>query len=362
MRFNELTNLPLRAPHSVDEEARQGYLAVYNRVKARLEHPEKTVKALAEARAAGEPALLTQQAIQYMTEEARARSFADQFGLVLGEGAPDQVPYMVFLEPDAVDVYDVALHGKEQNRIRKTQVYTTTDTYTSTGWKEITTPVIEYDGDNPFFPNKAAILEAQAMDKAAYYMGRKLDTIAWDTLTASIASFTGQKIWTFKDTDVLDLPTTNNITGGSAKSFWRNLRDHVFPYYDNQDKGGRVIDIHVRANDMQYLFAVAPIGSTLGGFSTFQESVFRAETGVEIYGHRIRLHAENNRIASGFGYARVGPVFKMWLPMNGMAQNAQPQTPGYVAFRLRSWYAVLQPSVWNSNVAKFQWSITDVTG
>ena len=365
MRHSELTALALRAPSSVLEENRAEYEKVHKRVKARLEHPEKVVAALAEARAAGEPGLLNQQAIQYMTEEARARSFADQFGFVTTEGGPNQVPYMTFLEPDKVDVYDVALHGKTQNLVRKTQLYATTDTYTSTGWKEITTPVVEYDGDNPFYPNKAAILEAQALDKAAYFMQRKLDLIAWDTLTASIASFTGKKIWTFKDDDVQDLPTSNDITAGSAKSFWRNLRDHVFPYFDNQGKGGAVIDIHVRANDLQFLYAVAPVGTTLGGYSTFQEQVFanvRDGSAMDIYAHRIRLHAENNRVASGFFYARVGPVFKMWLPLMGALQTVVPQTAGYIAFRARSWYAVLQPSVWNSNVAKFQWSTTDTAG
>lgn len=365
MRQSELIALGLRAPSSIGDDSRAEYEALYNRVKARQDHPEKTIKALAEARAAGEPGLQTQQAIQYMTEEARARSFADQFGMVTSEGAPDRVPYMTFLEPDKVDVYDVALHGRTQNMVRKTQIYTTTDTYFSAGWKEITTPVIEYDGDNPWFPDKAAVLEAQAMDKSAYQMGRKLDLIAWDTLTGALGSFAGKKIWTFQDSDVQDLPTSNTITAGSAKSFWRNLRDHVFPYYDNQGKGGIVIDVHVRADDLKSIYAVAPVGATLGGYSTFQEKVYqgvRDGTGFEIYGHRVRMHPENARIASGDFYTRVGPVFKMWLPMSGVVQNVTPQTPGFVAFRVRSWYAVLQPSIWNSNVAKFAWSTTDTAG
>jgi len=362
MRYNELIGQGLRSPASLDKESKSEYEALLRKVIAREDHPERITKVLAEARAAGEPGLLNQPVIRYMTEEARARSFADQFGVVTSEGAPNQVPYMVFLEPDKVDVYDIALHGKSQNRVRKTQLFTTTDTYTSTGWKEITTPNVEYDGDNPFYPDKAAILETQAMDMAAYHLQRKLDTIAWDTLTLGIASFSGLKIWTFKDTDVQDLPTTNNITGGSAKSFWRNLRDHVFPYFDNQDKGNVVIDIHVRANDLQYLYQAAPVGTSLGAYTTFQERVFAAEQNMVIYGHQVRVHAENNRIASGYGYARVGPIFKMWLPIAGAVQNVMPTTPGFVAFRLRAWYSVLQPSVWNSNVCKFQWSTSDTGG
>lgn len=360
MRYHDLVAIQPRRPFSVVPESRAVYEPIFNRVQARHAQPDRLVRKVAEAYAAGEPFLQNQARVEYMTEEALARSFAADFGVIVTEGEPNQIPAMVFIEPDKVDVYDVALHGRDQNRVRKTQVYATTDTYLSAGWKEVTTPVIEYDGDNPMFPDKAAQLEVLSMDQAAYHLQRKLDKIAWDTVDGAIGSFAGKKIWTFKDTDVIGLPTTNSLS--STQNFWRALREEVFPYFDNQDKGGNIIDIYVRTDDLKHLFKIAPVGTSLGEYTTFQEQVYRGtfEQGMLIYGHRVRIHPVNSRIAaSGTSYAKVGPAFKMWLPMAmGVRQPVVPSTPGYLAFRLRAWYAVLEPSIWRSNYCKFTWSTT----
>src|SRR3972149_10556342 len=115
MRYKGWVGRGLRPPASLDKESKSEYEALLRKVIAREDHPERITKVLAEARAAGEPGLLNQPVIRYMTEEARARSFADQFGVVTSEGAPNQVPYMVFLEPHKADVYDLAFHGKSQH-------------------------------------------------------------------------------------------------------------------------------------------------------------------------------------------------------------------------------------------------------
>jgi len=264
------------------------------------------------------------------------------------------IPEFTLLEPDTSKVYSVAVTAGLGNSRRRKQ-YEVVETQTTGFWKEIQTEPVYVKLPNPFFARKRAIIEAQSSDKTAYYLAKELDDIAFTFVQNALkTSFTGLKIWTFKDADVLTLPTKNDYT--SAVNFWRTLREIVFPHFDGAGKRG-VIDVHIHALDTQHLYKVAPLGVTLGGYSSFQEKVFAGQISeIEIYGHRIRIIPQNWQILTGELYATVGPVFKMWLPPTGNIVNRVVRGDTSYDLTLSRIYEGLSPSIWFPNVLRSTWS------
>lgn len=362
MRDPLLRDTPLIDPKAVLPENREAYDAIYAKAAQRLtaSGQDELFSNLERASAAGEPGLIDQVRPNYMTEEALVRSFAAQFGIIELGGAPDQIPEFTLLEPDSSKVYTVAVTAGKGNSRRRKQ-YEVAETRTTGFWKEIQTEPVYVKLPNPFFSRKRAIIEAQSSDKVAYYLEKELDDIAFTFITNALkTSFTGVKVWTFKDVDVLTLPTKNDYT--STVGFWPTLRNNVFPHFDGAGKRG-VIDIHINALDAQHIYKVAPVGATLGGYSTFQEQVFAGQiTEIVIYGHRIRIIPENWQIASGELYATVGPVFKLWLPPSGSVVNRVVRGDTSYDLSLSRIYEGLSPSIWFSNVLRSTWSTTDTSG
>lgn len=336
-------------------------------VEARRKDPEALIdKAMAfyesvdRAEAAGEPGLLNQQIPNYITEEALATSFAMQFGQVVEEGVPDQVPEFTLVDPTAVSVFEVSLTNQPQAGSRRRKKYTIAEVQTTGRWQEIQTEPVYIEFINPFFPRKRAMIETEANLKAAIAMEREFDSMSW-TLIANAIETTFTKAYTFQDSDVLGIPTGNNAT--SAYSFWKTLRTNVIPYFQGVQKANRVINIHMLHTDLQYLYQVAPLGASLGGFTQFQQAVYAGNiTDIQIYGHRFRIIPQNNRITTGKMYCTVGPVFKMWLPPTGSHVRRVVERGGDESLSIHRMYANLQPSVWFSNLYFSTWSISNTDG
>lgn len=336
-------------------------------VEARRKNPEAFIEkvmafyeAVDKASAAGEPGLLNQQIPNYITEEALATSFAMQFGQVVEEGGPDQVPEFTLADPDAVSIFEVSLTNQPQTGSRRRRKYTVSEVQTTGRWQEIQTEPVYIEFVNPFFPRKRALIETQANLKAAYAMERELDRISWALIDNAIQT-TFTKAFTFRDSDVLGIPAGNS--GTSSASFWKTLRTNVIPYFQGVGKANRVINIHLLHTDLQYLYQVAPLGATLGGYSQFQEAVYAGNiTDIVIYGHRFRIIPQNSRITTGKMYCTVGPVFKMWLPPTGSHVRRVVEPGGDESMSIHRIYANLQPSVWFTNLYYSTWSTTDTAG
>ena len=196
-------------------------------------------------------------------------------------------------------------------------------------------------------------------------MTKELDNIAWTLFAGSsvlkTTFATADKVWTFKDTDVVGRPTGNSKT--SSKGFWPTLREVVIPYFQGASKADRVINVHIRHTDLQYLYQVAGIGTqSLGAYTEHQRKVYEGNiTDIDIYGHRFRIIPENWKIASGTLYCSVGPVFKMWLPPSGNVQRTAVQPDGSEDRIFSRIYEILSPSPWWTNLLYTTWSTTDTS-
>jgi hypothetical protein len=312
------------------------------------------------ARAAGQPGLLNQQRPNYITEESLVRSFVTSFAELALEGEGDQIPEFTFLEQDTPKILTVAFSLAHAG-VRRRAVYTVAESQTTGGWKEIQTEPVEIPFINPYFPRKRAIVETMANDKLAYVMTKELDNLVFTTLTASLKSTfaAADKVWTYKDADVVGRPTGNSKT--SSKGFWPTLREVVIPYFQGASKADRVINIHVLHTDLQYIYAVAGIGTqSLGQYTEHQQKVYEGNIqDINIYGHRFRIIPENWKIASGEMFCRVGPVAKMWLPPQGSVTQNVIREDGSSVRTLHRVYEILSPATYWTNVLKSTWSKTD---
>lgn len=363
-RGSELTGLGLRPVEAVLEENRESYAPLLKQAAARATSAgeNEMIGKIERASAAGEPGLLDQARPNYITEEALVRAFATSFGMVELGGDTDQIPEFTTLEPDAVNVFSVAV-TKGAGGARRRLNYRVVETQTAGNWKEIQTEPVEIQWVNPFFQRKRAILDVQANDKTAYSLRKEIDNIAFTAVTNSIKTTfaASDKVYTFKDADVKGLPVGNSKT--STVSFWKTLREQVIPYYQGAGKADRVINIHILHTDLQFLYQVAPLGATLGGYSDFQRDIYEGNVqDVAIYGHRFRIIPENWKINSGEMFCTVGPVFKMWLPPSGSVVHRIARDDGSTVLTLHRVYEILSPSTWFTNVLKSTWSTTDTSG
>jgi hypothetical protein len=363
-RDQKLTALGIRPVQAVLPENRAAYTAIVEQAKARLspEGQAQLVDGIEKAYAAGEPGLLDQARPNYITEEAVVRTFATSFGEVVLDGSVDQLPEFTLLEPDDVKVVTVAVTlGRGGPRRRR--IYAVAESQTLGAWKEIQTEPVEVPFVNPFFQRKRAILDAQANDKMAYSMAKELDRLAFAAVTNALKTTfaPSDKVWTFKDADVKGLPTGNNKT--SSVSFWKTLRTVVIPYFQGVRKADRVINVHILHTDLQYLYQVAPIGASLGGYSDFQREIYDGNVQeITIYGHRFRIIPENWLIDSGEMYCVAGPVYRMWLPPQGSVTHRITRDDGSSVLSLHRVYEILSPSTYWTNVLKTTWSTTDTSG
>jgi hypothetical protein len=323
---------------------------------------ETALAAEDQAQAAGEPGLLNQQRPNYITEESLVRSFVTSFAEIDLQGSGDQVPEFTFLEPDVPKIITVTFslaHASARRRV----VYKVTETQTKGTWKEIQTEPVEIPFINPFFPRKRAVVETMANDKLAYLMAKELDNIVFTTLEASLkATFAAaDKVWTYKDTDVVGRPVGNDKT--STKGFWPTLRENVIPYFQGANKADRVINVHIRHTDLQFVYQVAGIGTqSLGSYTEHQRKVYEGNIqDIEIYGHRFRIIPENWKIASGVMFCRVGPVAKLWLPPMGNVTKNMVRDDQSSVRSVHRVYEILSPATYWTNVLKSTWSTTDTS-
>lgn len=373
-RHPALLNKPVRHPVAVLEENAGFYKDLYDQAKARLtvegqnEMHGKIEKAIAQFEASGQPGLLSQMTPNYIRSEALVRTFATGFGIVVGEGSADQVPEYTLpeLTPTNVKILTVAV-TEAAGQARRRVIYDVQETQSKGAWKEIQTEPAHIRRINPYFTRKRAVVEAEVADKLAYFLTKELDNLVWAFINVSGAksilksSFTGQKVWTFKDMDIAGLPNSNK--GTSSASFWKTLRTNVIPYFQGIGKADAVINIHLNHMDLQYLFQVAPLGATLGGYSQFQTAVYEGNIqDISIYGHRFRIIPQNWLIASASMYCNVGPVFKMWLPAEGEVQVITNNPDGSQDRLLSQVYEILSPSPWWPNLYYTTWSTTDTSG
>lgn len=363
-RNSELVSLGLRPIVAVLDSNKAALEPILKKAVARLSPAGQAemLGKIEKAYAAGEPGLLDQLRPNYITEESLVRTFAGSFGEIVLEGDTDQLPEFTTLEPDDVKMLTVAV-TKGRGGARRRLNYKVVESQTTGSWKEIQTEPIEIPWENPFFQRKRAILDQQANDKMAYFMAKELDKIAFttvkDALKTTFAST--DKVWTFKDADVKGRPAGNDDT--STDSFWKTLRTKVIPYYQGTRKADRVINIHVLHTDLQFLYQVAPVGTTLGGFSDFQREVYEGNIQeIVIYGHRFRVIPENWQINSGQMYCTVGPAYKMWLPPSGSVAHRVTRDDGSTVMSLHRVYELLSPSNWWTNLYRTTWSTSSTDG
>lgn len=360
-----LTGLDLRPlVASLPEYNEDALKPIMERAVARMTSSGEgaVVEKIEKAMAAGQPGLLDQLRPNFITEESLVRTFAAGFGLITLQGDTDQQPEFTLLEQDDVKINTVAV-SKGRGGSRTRNQYRVVESQTTGFWKEIETDPVEIPWANPFFQRKRAILDLMASDKMAYFMAKELDKIAFTSVTSALKTTfaAADKVYTFRDADVSGVPAGNDAT--SAVGFWPTLRTKVIPFFQGVRKANRVINIHFMHTDLQYIFGVAPLGSTLGGYSEFQKQVYAGNiTDIAIYGHRFRLIPENWQVTTGQLYCNVGPVFQMWLPPSGSVAHRLDRPDGSTVMSLHRIYEVLSPTVWWTNVYRTTFNTADVSG
>jgi hypothetical protein len=319
----------------------------------RGDNKEAVAKALSEAYAAGGVQKVNSERVTPITQEVLMRGWALEFGL-LKPASQGDLPIWRTRSRKKVSVGEVAPNGKSM--IKK---YANADTYATGSWSEISSDIIEVDLFNPMFPNAAAENEAEANQEAAYELGKKMHTMIKTAIDAGIGAF-GDDVWTYKDTDVVGLPTTNSIamSGTTATDKITAMLKNAIIYFTGQGKAnnGEVINLHISVLDEQDLWALAPLVQT-GTYTPAQEQIFRNGSILNAYGHQFRIIPENIGIDQGYTYARVGlPAFELWNMDMGEFGGVQevPTMKRKRAFFATQMVSILQPAPYKTNYCKIQ--------
>lgn len=352
--MSEFDTIRIATAETVLPENRAYFEKVMTLRKQRAENPKTVAEALQKAYAAGGVELVNSKRIAPIVEEALIRGWILEMGL-RKPAKPGELPVYRTRSRAKVSVYEVAPNGRSV--IKR---YANSNTFATGSWSEISTDPIEYDIFNPLFPEAGAENEAEAHEEAAYQLNKQIHARAKTLLDAGIGNF-GTDVWTYKDADVADLPTTNALDSTTDENKIEGALKKVIHFFTTQGKANNseVINLHISVANEDVIWALAPFVQA-GGYTSIQQQVADSGNILKAYGHNFRIIKENTGITSGYLYASVGrPAFELFVMDMGEfggVQDVRPEHPRKRAFVASQMICLLQPAPYKSNYCRVKFA------